>query len=123
MCIRIEDLRVSLRIGILDAEKTVPQDVLILMDLFVSPDYLENVTPASIVDYGSVTAKIMAWEAKPHVLLLETLAQDLVALAFSYDAVEAVRVTVRKPDIIPQARSVGIEVVCKRDEYTFRLCS
>jgi len=116
VCIRIEGLALRLRIGLLDRERNAPQRVLIDMDLYVSPDYLQGVDARSILDYGIVCDQILALQAREHVDLLETLVQDLLALAFSYETVTAARVRVKKPDIVEQAQSVGIEVFRSRGE-------
>ncbi len=99
-----------MRIGLLPQERAAAQRVLIGMKLYVEADYLSDVDENSIVDYGAICARILEWEKRVHVELIETLAQDLLEIAFSYAAVCAAQVSVQKPDIIGPAKAVGIEV-------------
>ncbi len=47
--------------------------------------------------------------ARPHTELLETLAEEIVAVCFANPLVEACRVSVVKPDIFNEAAAAGIE--------------
>lgn len=65
---------------------------------------------APIIDYDIVRDVLRAWPSRPHTDLLETLAEELVALCFSIPAVQACRVSVQKPDIFNEADAAGIEL-------------
>jgi dihydroneopterin aldolase len=65
--------------------------------------------PAPLIDYDPIRHAIRAWPTRPHTDLLETLAEELVALCFAIAAVQACRVSVMKPDIFNEAAAVGVE--------------
>ena len=64
---------------------------------------------AGFIDYDRVRTAIRAWPARPHVDLLETLAEELVGVCFEEMRVQACRVSVVKPDIFNEAAAVGVE--------------
>ena len=114
VCIKIEELELMLRVGLLPEEREGPQRVLVSMDLYADPSYLDGVDADSIIDYGAICDALTRWQDRPHVELLETLVQDALELGFGYEAVQAVRVKVGKPEIVPSARNVLVESFCKR---------
>ena len=65
--------------------------------------------PAGFIDYDHIRDAIKTWPARPHTDLLETLAEELVALCFSIPPVQACRVSVVKPDIFNEAEAAGVE--------------
>ncbi len=64
---------------------------------------------AVFLDYDPIRAAIRAWPGRPHTELLETLAEEIVAVCFANPLVEACRVSVVKPDIFNEAAAAGIE--------------
>ena len=64
---------------------------------------------AGFIDYDHIRNAIKAWPGRPHTDLLETLAEELVALCFTITAVQACRVSVVKPDIFNEAEAAGVE--------------
>ncbi len=64
---------------------------------------------AAFLDYDPVRTAIRAWPGRPHTDLLETLAEELVAVCFADPLVEACRVSVVKPDIFNEAGAAGVE--------------
>ena len=64
---------------------------------------------AVFLDYDPVRAAIRAWPGRPHTDLLETLAEEVIAVCFTDDRVEACRVCVVKPDIFNEAGAAGVE--------------
>jgi 7,8-dihydroneopterin aldolase/epimerase/oxygenase len=65
---------------------------------------------APLIDYDDVRAAIKSWPARAHTDLLETLAEELVALCLAIPAVQACRVSVRKPDIFNEVAEAGVEL-------------
>jgi dihydroneopterin aldolase len=65
---------------------------------------------AGIIDYDGVRAAVGRWPGRPHVDLLETLVEELVAACFAIPAVRACRVSVMKPDIFNDTEAAGVEV-------------
>lgn len=107
----IEDLELYLSVGLHPEERKAPQRILISMDLRLRQDYMQNVTQENMVDYAEICEKLKEWETKPHIDLIETLAQKASDIALSYSAVTSARIHIRKPDIITETKSVGVEVI------------
>jgi 7,8-dihydroneopterin aldolase/epimerase/oxygenase len=63
-----------------------------------------------VVSYEIVVKKIEAIVAAGHVNLVETLAEKFAEACLRDKRVLAARVRIEKPDIIPNARSVGVEI-------------
>jgi dihydroneopterin aldolase len=107
----VKDLEIKALLGIYPKEKTTPQRIIVNIDLSVK----EGDDPASddiknVVSYEIVVKKVETIVAQGHVNLVETLA-ELIAIACLKDKrVMAARVRIEKPDVIKNARSVGIEI-------------
>ena len=107
----VRDLTMLALIGIHDAEKIKPQRIVVNVDLSVQ----ETEGPMSdeidhVVSYEIVVKKIEAIVAAGHVNLVETLAEKFAEACLRDKRVLAARVRIEKPDIIPNARSVGVEI-------------
>ena len=107
----VKDLEIDALLGIYREEKARPQRIIVNIDLSVK----EGNDPTSddiknVVSYEIVVKKVERIVAQGHVNLVETLA-ELIALACLKDArVMAARVRIEKPDVIKNARSVGVEI-------------
>jgi 7,8-dihydroneopterin aldolase/epimerase/oxygenase len=107
----VRDLAVEALLGIYPQEKTNTQRVVINIDLSVKEgdnplaDDIRNV-----VSYEIVVKKVEEIVAKGHVGLAETLAELIAAACLTDKRVMAARVRVEKPDVIKNARSVGVEI-------------
>jgi dihydroneopterin aldolase len=95
-------------------EAAQPQRVVIGIDLAVSdeaapssegPDLLSRV-----VDYGAVAATARGIAVAGHVRLAETLAERIAVALLGDVRVQRVRVSVEKPDVLPDVTSVGVVV-------------
>jgi 7,8-dihydroneopterin aldolase/epimerase/oxygenase len=107
----VRDLDLMALIGIYDHEKVKPQRIVVNVDLSVQ----EVEGPMSdeidhVVSYEIVVKKIEAIVAAGHVNLVETLAEKFAEACLRDKRVLAARVRIEKPDIIPNARSVGVEI-------------
>jgi 7,8-dihydroneopterin aldolase/epimerase/oxygenase len=107
----VRDLDLMALIGIYDHEKVKPQRIIVNVDLSVQ----EVEGPMSdeidhVVSYEIVVKKIEAIVAGGHVNLVETLAEKFAEACLRDKRVLAARVRIEKPDIIPNARSVGVEI-------------
>ena len=107
----VRDLDLMALIGIYDHEKLKPQRIVVNVDLSVQ----EAHGPMSddidhVVSYEIVVKKIEAIVAAGHVNLVETLAEKFAEACLRDKRVLAARVRIEKPDIIPNARSVGVEI-------------
>jgi len=107
----IRDLQLRAMLGVYDSEKLEPQRVIVNVDLSVQEhgepldDDIQNV-----VSYEHVVNHVKDLIAEGHVHLVETLAEMIANECLKNRWVVAVRVRVEKPDIIPEAVSVGVEI-------------
>jgi len=111
----VRDLTMLALIGIHDAEKIKPQRIVVNIDLSVQ----ESETPmpddiSHVVSYEIVVKKCEAIVAEGHVNLVETLAEKFAEACLKDKRVVAARVRIEKPDIIPNAKSVGVEIERQR---------
>ena len=107
----VRDLSLLALIGIHDAEKIKPQRIVVNIDLSVQ----ETETPmpddiSHVVSYEIIVKKCEGIVAEGHVNLVETLAEKFADACLKDRRVVAARVRIEKPDIIPNARSVGVEI-------------
>jgi 7,8-dihydroneopterin aldolase/epimerase/oxygenase len=107
----VRDLTMLALIGIHDAEKLKPQRIVVNIDLSVQesdgpmPDDISHV-----VSYAIIVTKCETIVAEGHVNLVETLAEKFADACLKDKRVVAARVRIEKPDIIPNAKSVGVEI-------------
>ena len=110
-----EDLELSVRIGAYASERHAPQRVLVSAELLVVPAVpLGADDLADVVDYDAIHRDIAGLADAPHVDLQETLAERVAALCLKPRDVVAVEVHLRKVDVYPGCRSVGIRVLRTR---------
>jgi dihydroneopterin aldolase len=115
-CVVIDDLRLSLFIGVHEHEKRARQEVSITIYMLVAePAASRSDALADVVSYSDVVAglKERAKSAR-HVNLVETFAEEVADLALADARVESVVVDVRKTQIIPEAKGVGVIVHRRR---------
>jgi 7,8-dihydroneopterin aldolase/epimerase/oxygenase len=107
----VRDLDLMALIGIYDHEKINPQRIIVNVDLSVqeAEDAMDD-DIGHVVSYEIVVKKIEAIVAAGHVNLVETLAEKFAEACLRDKRVLAARVRIEKPDIIPNARSVGVEI-------------
>jgi 7,8-dihydroneopterin aldolase/epimerase/oxygenase len=115
-CVVIDDLRLRFLIGVHEHEKRARQEVSITVHMFVpeaggppSDELADYVSYADIVD----KLKERAASAR-HVKLVETLAEEVAELAFADPRVASTIVDVRKTEIIPEAKGVGVIIHRRR---------
>jgi dihydroneopterin aldolase len=114
----IRRLAVQARLGVYPAEIATAQRVLIDIELLarddaapdgIGPDQLDRV-----VDYEAVANAARGIALQGHVRLAETLAERIAMAVLREPRVEAVRVTVEKPDVIADVAGVGVTVERRR---------
>ncbi len=107
----VRDLELMARIGIYDHEKTTSQRIIVNIDLSVNEtDGVMEDEISHVVSYEIVAKKVEAILEEGHVNLVETLCEKIATACLRDKRVLAARVRVEKPDIIPNARSVGVEI-------------
>ena len=107
----VRDLECLALIGIYEQEKIKAQRIIVNIDLSVS----ESDGPMSdeishVVSYEIIAKKVESILAEGHINLVETLCEKIAQSCLKDKRVLAARVRVEKPDIIPNARSVGVEI-------------
>ena len=107
----VRDLEIDARLGIYPEEKANPQRIIVNIDLSVKegPDRLSD-DIKNVVSYEIVVKKVERIVAQGHVNLVETLAELIAAACLNDARVMAARVRIEKPDVIKNARSVGVEI-------------
>ena len=119
-CIVVDDLRLSFFIGVHEREKLARQEVSITVYMFVadtaapsSDDIRDHVSYSDLVDQ-----LILRAASQRHVNLVETLAEEVATLALADARVLSAIVDVRKTEVIPQAKGVGVVIHRRRDPGT-----
>ncbi len=111
----LEEIALAVRIGAYESERHAPQRVLVSAELLVVPAApLGTDDLADVVDYDAVYREIAALADAPHIDLQETLAERIAAVCLTPRDVAAVEVHVRKIDVYPNVRSVGIRILRTR---------
>jgi dihydroneopterin aldolase len=105
----VRDLELQAPIGIYEHEKKKPQRIIVNIDLSVQEGSGDD-DISHVVSYEIVVKKVEAIIADGHTNLVETLCEKIAAACLKDQRVMAARVRVEKPDIIPNARSVGVEI-------------
>jgi 7,8-dihydroneopterin aldolase/epimerase/oxygenase len=111
----VRDLELEVLIGIYEIEKQKPQRIIVNIDLSV----IEGEGPkdddiSHVVSYEIIVKKVETIIGGGHINLVETLCEKIAASCLRDKRVMAARVRVEKPDIIPNARSVGVEIERQR---------
>lgn len=107
----VRDLEIMALIGIYDHEKVKAQRIIVNIDLSVHEAEGPVTDEIShVVSYEIIAKKVEGIVAEGHVNLVETLAEKFAEACLRDKRVAAARVRIEKPDIIPNAKSVGVEI-------------
>ncbi len=113
--ILIRDLVVTASIGVHAHEHLAPQRVRVNLELMVSTrsgNAGDDI--ARVISYEDLVNGIKSIVSEGHINLVESLAEEIAALCLRDDRAVAVRVRVEKPDILPDAAGVGVEIERQR---------
>ena len=116
----VRDLELDVLIGIYEIEKQKPQRIIVNIDLSVTEGaWRKGEGPmgddiSHVVSYEVIVKKVETIIAEGHINLVETLCEKIAASCLRDKRVMAARVRVEKPDVIPNARSVGVEIERQR---------
>lgn len=111
--VALHDVEVDAHVGLHPWERHPerPSRLLVTVEMFAHLHRGPGAGDARpFMDYDRVRNGLRGWSARPHTPLLETLAEEVVALCFADGAVEACRVSVVKPDIFNEAAGAGVEI-------------
>jgi FolB domain-containing protein len=110
--IYVRELAVDTVIGVYAREKLAPQRILVSLDIAAE----ETGEPGSdrladVVDYDRIVATARTLARQGNVALLETLAERIAGETLQIDQrILTVRVSISKPEIYDDAKTVGIEI-------------
>ncbi|RYE03624.1 MAG: dihydroneopterin aldolase [Sphingomonadales bacterium] len=107
--IHLEDLTVTMGLGIHEAERAAPQRVVLNVAMTCSYDAAPDDRIDAVVDYDFLRSQILVLATSKHFELQEVLCERVAALALADPRVARVRVRSMKPDIYPDAR-IGCEI-------------
>ena len=107
--ILIEDLILSISIGIHNFEKLKRQRVKFNIEITTDPNLKTDIK--SIVNYENVIITIKKITEKKHFELLEELSESIFDEVFKNKKIKKIKLKIDKLDIIKETKSVGIEVV------------
>lgn len=121
--ILVEGLKVDTVIGCFAWERQIHQPLLLDLTIYydlsnaaVSDDLQDTINYAQICDLSVEVIQI----AKPQ--LIEHAAQLVLEKLFkTFDGIEKISITIRKPAIIAQANSVGIRLERQRNDFCSRI--
>jgi dihydroneopterin aldolase len=115
----LDQLEIPVSIGIHDFEKDGPQPYRVSIWLGLSGLYWCNRDGIDeAVDYDVLRDRVRKLLMSRHFQLQETVAQEVLAIAFGVDdRIENVRVVVAKTDVYPDCASVGLDYSLSRGEW------
>ena len=108
--ILIEELTLEMSIGILEHEKKNKQRVTIDLEISLNEKASYGDDISQTVSYAEVIERIESLANSKHFNLVETLAENILDECLNYAAVIKTKVTVKKPDIIKETKSVGFSM-------------
>jgi dihydroneopterin aldolase/D-erythro-7,8-dihydroneopterin triphosphate epimerase len=115
--IHIRDLRARCIVGINPEERTKKQDVTIQITLWADlRAACQSDDLADTVDYHTLKLAVMEMVEGSSYLLIERLAERVAEIALSFEPVRQVRVLLEKPGALRFARTVGVEIVRRKQE-------
>ena len=105
----IRQLRVDTVIGVYEWERSIKQTL--ILDLELASDNRRaaaNDTIADAVDYAAIAARTLLFVERSRFRLLESLAEELVALIMLEFDIPWVRLRISKPGAVVEASDVGV---------------
>ncbi len=107
----INNLIIEMSVGIYEHEKANKQRVIINITLDVESNAGRTLTSIDdVVSYENIVNKVKKLAAEKHYDLLEEFAEKIADICNSSDKVLKTIIRLEKPDIINDAKSVGIEI-------------
>ena len=113
--ITIRELRIRCIVGVLPAERTNPQEVLVSLE--VGTDLAPAARSGELrhtIDYAALAERVRELVEAGRYRLLETMAEDLARCVLELELAAEVRVTIRKPAAIAAAQDAGVEILRAR---------
>lgn len=112
----IQGLLVNAVIGVYDWEKQFKQPL--IFDIEMSTDLVKAAQSDNIddtVNYKTISDEVIALVTSSRFELIESLAEAVCRHIFAHHAaVKAIRLTLSKPNAVPEAKSVGLNIFRER---------
>ena len=110
--IHLEALEIQLRIGICDFERHGPQRYLVDIHLDMETDlvFRDSDDFSGVFDYRYLHDEVLGLAARGHFDTQEFFASEILRLCALRDGVIGFTVHVRKPDVYPDCRSIGLTI-------------
>ena len=114
--IRVKNLLIRTYIGFNPDELVNKQDVIINLEIEtdIPESAMEVDEPLDILDYKTITKKVIALVQEGRFKLLEVLTKNILDLIMESEKVKWVRVEVDKPHALRFAESVSLEMESRR---------
>ncbi|MBS1251105.1 MAG: Dihydroneopterin triphosphate 2'-epimerase [Anaerolineales bacterium] len=117
--IHVYDLLLRTIIGVKPDEREKRQDVLINLTLYIDARTAgQSDKIKDTVNYKTVTRRVTQHIEKSDYFLVEALAGNIARVILTEFPIEGVRVKVEKPGAVRFTRSVGVEIVRTREDFT-----
>ncbi|MEM0912583.1 MAG: dihydroneopterin aldolase [Pseudomonadota bacterium] len=111
----IKNLEILTVIGVYDHEREKPQRVIIDLEILADLSTAgSNDNLDSTIDYGAIVSLVERLAQNNDTLLLERFGQRLCDGIFQHFSVDQLTLTLHKPDIIQNVKSVGVILRRKR---------
>ncbi len=108
----IKDLRVRGILGIHNWERITPREIIINATLFADTlPAAQSDDIADCVNYSEMSKKLRAHAESAARMTVEALANDLAEICLQEPKVLKVIIRVDKPGAVPEAESVGVEIL------------
>lgn len=114
----IEALHIETIIGIHAFEQNAPRPL--ILDLEMGVDIREAAASDRIrdaVDYSAVADEIIKLAASRRFQLIETLAETIARKVFERFPITTLRLSIGKPGAIDTAKTVGVRIERRREDY------
>ena len=114
----IKDFLINEIIGIHKHERINKQKIIFNIVIDVNKNILPDENNlSSVVDYEKITNKLKNLAKSKNYNFLESLAEDSFKEIFKDNRINSVKIKIEKPDAIPNAKSVGVEIFKSRNDY------
>ena len=114
----IEALHIETIIGVHAYEQNAPRPL--ILDLEMGVDIREAAASDRIrdaVDYSTVADEIIKLAAARRFQLIETLAETIARMVFERFPITTLRLSIGKPGAIDTAKTVGVRIDRRREDY------
>ncbi len=110
----INDLNLDVQFGFYEHEKVKKQKLIFNLKLFINPNKYSDKDLKEIVDYDKIIL-IIKNILKNQINFLETLADKIIKEIFQDYRIYKIHIKIEKPDAVKECKSVGYEIIKKRN--------